>query len=54
MHSQARLRLYLDRYCMGDYQSCARYQYGKANQRRPPLALLPSGERDPQLEQQTE
>ena len=45
MNSQYRLRQYLDRYCLGEFTSCARYQYVLANKCRPPLELLPSGER---------
>ena len=44
MNSQYRLRQYLDHYCLGEYGTCARYQYAQANKRRPPLELLPDGQ----------
>ena len=43
MHSQVRLRLYLDRYCYDEYRSCARYRYAKTHGKKPPATLLPSG-----------
>ncbi|MFV8756207.1 hypothetical protein ACNOYE_37135 [Nannocystaceae bacterium ST9] len=45
LRSEQRLRVCLDRYCLDDYSSCARYQHVKATGNRPPVELLPTGER---------
>jgi hypothetical protein len=44
LKSEVQMRRLLDRYCYGDFRSCARYCHAKATGTRPPIELMPSGE----------
>lgn len=44
LRSEARLRKFLDVYCLDAFERCARYCYAKQHRVKPPRELLPTGE----------
>jgi hypothetical protein len=45
LRSENTLRFCQDRYCHGDFRSCARFEHFERSDTRPPDSLLPNGQR---------